>query len=621
MDFKNKQLMIEQTEYKPIENYGIIGNQHTVALVATDGSIDFMCAPRFDSPTIFAALLDKKKGGFFNITPQLENVDFKQLYLPETNVLLSRFLAYDGLVEVTDFMPVTERDHDCMLIRKVTAVRGKVKIKMECCPHFNYARDSHSVQKKNNEIIFRSDEDDLAVRLISDMKFTEKEGDALADFELKEKESVHYLLEVLPPNEETLPEYDLPSFVDNKFHDTVNYWKKWMASSTYNGRWSEMVHRSALTLKLLTSRKFGAPVAAPTFGLPEAVGGPRNWDYRYTWIRDAAFTMYAFIRLGYTHESGQFMRWIRKQFEENITEEGNLQLMYAIDGHTQLDEQELDHLEGYKESTPVRIGNAAYKQLQLDIYGELMDSIYLYDKYGEPITYDFWKQLSTQIDYVADNWKQKDHSIWEYRSEKHKFLYSQVMCWVAMDRAIRLAEKRAFPYPWEKWRNARNAIYTDVYENFWNEEKQAFVQYKGADVLDASALLMPLVRFISPFDPRWTSTMKAIEKELVSDTLVYRYNTDHAFDGIHGNEGTFSMCSFWYVECLSRAGEIEKARLYFEKMLGYANHLGLYAEQIGLRGEQLGNYPQAFTHLGLISAAHHLNQTLNTNDPKSNLIG
>ena len=612
--------MKKQSAYKPLENYGIIGNQHTVALIGMDGSIDFMCVPRYDSPSLFLSLLDAQKGGFFNITPEMDDIDCKQLYLPDTNVLLTRFLAYDGLVEVTDFMPVTKHDYDCTLIRRVTAVRGKVKIKMECCPRFDYARAEHTVEKGDQQIIFRSKDDEMAVRLLSDVELTKKGGDAFAEFTLKEQETVHFVLEVLPSNQKEFPVYDLPGFVEEKFRDTVNYWKNWMASSTYNGRWAEMVNRSALILKLLTSRKFGAPVAAPTFGLPEAVGGTRNWDYRYTWIRDAAFTMYSFIRLGFTYEAGEFMRWIRKQFDENITEEGNLQLMYAIDGHTQLDEEELGHLEGYNGSKPVRVGNAAYEQLQLDIYGELMDSIYLYDKYGEAITYDFWQKLSTQIDYIVENWCQKDHGIWEYRSDKQEFLYSRVMCWVAVDRAIRLAEKRAFPYPWDKWRKVRSTIYTDVYENFWNEERQSFVQYKGADTLDASALLMPLVRFISPFDPRWQATMKAIEQELVSDTLVYRYDTSHAFDGIDGSEGTFSMCSFWYVECLSRAGEIEKARLCFEKMLGYANHLGLYAEQLGLRGEQLGNYPQAFTHLGLISAAYNLNETLNCKRPHHNLI-
>ncbi|MDJ1481473.1 glycoside hydrolase family 15 protein [Cytophagaceae bacterium YF14B1] len=601
-------------DYQPLENYGIIGNQATVALVGLKGSIDFMSFPRYDSPTIFAALLDKDKGGRFQIVPQLNNIGYKQMYLPDTNVLLTRFLSYEGLVEITDFMPIAGSEYECTLIRKVMVVRGEVKIRMDCCPRFNYARTPHTAYQRENQIIFKSEEDNTLLRLVSDCPLQLNNGDASAELTLHEKEVVHFVFQMIPREE---IENDLfkskeliGSQVDKAFLETVHYWKDWTRQSAYKGRWADMVNRSALVLKMLTSRKYGSPIAAATLGLPEAVGGIRNWDYRYTWIRDAAFTMYAFIRLGFTKEAGDFMRWIRKQFEKNIEEGGGLQLMYAVDGTADLHEEELTHLEGYFGSKPVRIGNNAHNQLQLDIYGELIDSIYLYDKYGEAITYDFWQQLCRQIEYVCQNWNQKDHSIWEIRSEMKDFLYSRVMCWVAVDRGIRLAESHAFPYPFEKWRTIRTEIFEDIYHNFWNEDRKAFVQYKGGDVLDAAALIMPLVRIISPYDPRWVSTLEAIENELVSDTLVYRYNTEHFEDGVGGGESTFSMCSFWYVECLARGGQLEKARLYFEKMMGYANHLGLYAEQIGLRGEQLGNYPQAFTHLGLISAAHYLNRAL-----------
>lgn len=602
--------------YQPLENYGIIGNQATVALVGNNGSIDFMSFPRFDSPTVFVGLLDSQKGGNFKITPQLNDSGHKQLYLPDTNILLTRFLSYEGLVEITDFMPIAGGEYECTLIRKVIAIRGQVNIRMDCCPRFDYARAAHETRRKGNQIIFKSEKDGALFRLVSDVKMHIKEGDVYAEFTLQEKETAYFIFQMI--STEDFPEEQDPFATDESitenvekaFLETVHYWKDWTQRSSYQGRWADMVNRSALVLKLLTSRRYGSPIAAATFGLPEAVGGIRNWDYRYTWVRDAAFTMYAFIRLGFTTEAGEFMHWIRQQFEKNVDADGGLQLMYAVDGTADLHEEELPHLEGYQGSQPVRIGNNAYRQLQLDIYGELIDSIYLYDKYGEPITYDFWQQLCTQVDFITKNWHVKDHSIWEIRSEMKEFLYSRVMCWVAVDRAIRLAETRAFPYPWEEWRNTRTAIFEDIYHNFWNEEKQAFVQFKGGDVLDAAALIMPLVRFISPYDPRWVSTLAAIEKELVSDTLVYRYNTDHAEDGLSGGESTFSMCSFWYVECLARGGQLEKARLYFEKMMGYANHLGLYAEQIGLRGEQLGNYPQAFTHLGLISAAYYLNHAL-----------
>ncbi len=610
--------MQKKDEYQPITNYGVIGNQHTIALVGIDASIDFMCFPRFDSPTIFASLLDKDKGGFFNITPQLEDVDYKQQYLPDTNVLLSRSLAYQGMVEITDFMPVNTHENQCVLIRQVTVIRGKVDFQMDCCPRFNYARDeSQAISKSPYEVVFKNLVGDTLIRLSSDVEMTTKGQDTFASFSLEEKESANFILEAIKEDGEDASKIeDLKAYIDRSFYETVNYWKKWVDQSNYQGKWLDMVNRSALTLKLLTSCKFGSPVAAATFGLPETIGGGRNWDYRYTWIRDAAFTMYAFIRLGYTKEAGHFMEWIRHQFEKNVHHKEQLQLMYGIDGESELQEIDLDHLEGYKGSKPVRIGNEAYQQLQLDIYGELMDSIYLYDKYGEAITFSFWASLTKQIDYVCENWRNKDHGIWEIRHEKQEFIYSRVMCWVAIDRAIRLAEKRSFPYPYERWRKIRDEIYLDVYNNFWNEELQAFVQYKGASMLDASVLLMPLVRFISPYDPRWVSTLKAIENTLVTDSLVYRYDAAQGIDGLNSEEGTFSVCSFWYVECVCRGGDVEKSRLLFEKMMGYSNHVGLYAEQIGLRGEQLGNFPQALTHLGLISAAFALNRDLGKSNMK-----
>ena len=597
-------------DFLPIGNHGVIGNQHTVALVGLNGCIDFMCFPRFDSPSVFASLLDREKGGSFSIQPQLEDKDYNQQYLPDTNVLLTRFLAYEGMVEITDFMPVKEKEHNCTLIRKVTAVRGKVKIRMKCNPRFNYARDTHETTRQSpGEITFSSG--DRSIRLLSDTDMQLEDGEAVAEFTLKEKETVNFIMEAVSEKGDKEDEKEsLSEYVSSTFTETVNYWKNWVGHSAYQGMWMEMIHRSALTLKLLTSYHYGSTVAAATFGLPESVGGKRNWDYRYTWIRDAAFTMYAFIRLGFTYEAGQFMKWIRTQFEKNIDHDTNLQLMYSIDGEHKLDESELGHLEGYQQSKPVRIGNNAYSQLQLDIYGELMDSIYLYDKYGERITFDFWEKLVPQINYVCKNWEKEDHGIWEIRSETQQFIYSRVMCWVAVDRAVRLAEKRSFPYPLEYWRKTRDKIYKDIYYNFWNEELQCFVQSKGSDIIDASVLLMPLVRYISPYDPRWQATLKKVEEELVTDTLVYRYNSEIYQDGIDGSEGTFSMCSFWYVECLARGGQLEKGRLFFEKMLGYGNHLGLFAEQIGLRGEQLGNYPQAFTHLALVSAAFALNREL-----------
>lgn len=596
--------------YQPIENYAVIGDLNTVALIGLNGSIDFMCFPDFDSPSIFAALLDHKKGGSFLIEPCMKNVKNKQMYLPDTNVLLTRFLSPEGVGEVTDFMPVEELYSGKELIRRVTTIRGEVTYRMKCAPRFNYGKSEHSMEHiSEKEIIFRSSGDDNTnLRLKSSVPLTIDGNDVIAEFTLQPTKTADFLLEQVQV--EATGERVFEEFITTSLFDTVNYWQDWIAQSKYTGRWRDMVNRSSLVLKLLTSHNFGSIVAAPTFSLPESIGGSRNFDYRYTWIRDASFSMYALIRLGFTKEAGAFMNWIEKVCQD-IKGQNRLGIMYSINGHKQLNEKELEHLEGYKESSPVRVGNDAHGQLQLDIYGELMDSVYLYNKFGEPISYDLWKNLEKQIDWVCKNWNQPDEGIWEVRGGRKNFLYSRMLCWVALDRAVKIADSRSFPMN-PKWKLERDVIFNSIFSEFWDEDKQAFLQYPGSDTVDASALLMPLIRFISPKDPRWLSTLKRIEDELVSDSLVYRYKQGVAApDGFVSHEGTFSMCSFWYVECLSRAGQLEKARFYFDKMMGYANHVGLYAEQLGFHGEHLGNFPQAFTHLGLISAAYNLDQQLN----------
>jgi GH15 family glucan-1,4-alpha-glucosidase len=595
--------------HQPIENYGLIGDLYTVALVGMDGSIDFMCFPEFDSPSLFARLLDDERGGFFRVAPVLEDARQKQLYLPETAVLLSRFLSSDGVAEVSDFMPVEEAGVAHNLVRRAKTVRGEITFRMVCEPAFDYARVGHRVERETEEtVVFIPDSEHLEpIRLRSEVPLDIQAQRVVADFTLADGETAAFILEDASSGRYSPSSAE--DYVSASFKDTVNYWRTWVGQSKYSGRWREMVNRSALTLKMLTSAAHGAIVAAPTFGLPEDIGGVRNWDYRYTWIRDASFTIYALIRLGYTDEAASFMDWIEARCRDTQSSQG-LQTMYAIDGHADLGERVLDHLRGYKESKPVRIGNAASKQLQLDIYGELMDSVYMFDKYSNPISHDLWADLVRLIDWVSEHWNQPDEGIWEIRSGKHHFLFSRLMCWVALDRAVRLARKRSFPAPTAAWSKARDEIYRDVYANFWDPNQRAFVQRMGAETLDASSLLMPLVRFISPVDPRWLSHLEAIERELVHDSLVYRYNASEGHDGLTGNEGTFSMCSFWFVECLSRSGDLGKARFYFEKMLGYANHVGLYAEELGPRAEHLGNFPQAFTHLALISAAYDLNRRL-----------
>ena len=595
--------------YTPIENHGVIGDLHTVALVGMDGAIDFMCFPRFDSPSIFAALLDERRGGRFQLAPVLQEARRKQLYMPDSNILLTRFLSEGGVGEVSDFMPITDLGHAHNLVRRAKTVRGDMKWRMTMDPRFDYGRAGHRVEKKKGELLFHSrGPDQTVLRLRSQVPVKLENGAAVAEFTLRSGETAAFVLEDARRRGPSCSAG--PHYVVESFKETMNFWQGWVRKSQYHGRWRSMVNRSALTLKLLASAEFGSIVAAPTFGLPEEPGGQRNFDYRYTWIRDASFTLYALMRLGFTTEADAFMGWIEARCAE-LKPGMPLQVMYGIDGRRALDESVLKHLRGYRHSRPVRIGNAAYNQLQLDIYGELMDSVYIYNNSGAEIAYDLWQHLAHLIDWLCQNWRRPGEGVWEVRGGAREFLYSRVMCWVAIDRALRLAQKRSFPAPVAKWREVRDAIYQHVYAEFWDPELHSFVQYKGAKTVDASALLMPLVKFIGPSDPRWRSTLKAINQHLVEDSLVYRYNILEGADtGFPGREGTFTACSFWNVECLARSGDLKLARFYFEKTLGYANHLGLYAEELGLSGEQLGNFPQAFTHLGLISAAYSLDRAL-----------
>jgi GH15 family glucan-1,4-alpha-glucosidase len=601
---------LSQGAYLPIENYGVVGDLHTVALIGTNGSVDFMSYPHFGSPTIFAALLDAENGGRFQIRPCLDTGKVKQMYLPDTNVLITRTLDRDGVAEVSDFMPVGTGDqHSGALVRRAKGVRGESAFDIIFDPRFDYGRAGHKVDVREREILFHSDDaDGMTLRLHSQVPLEVKNGAAVGRFTLHAGETAAFVLEQAKVDGQN-PSMS-PHYVTQAFKDTVNYWRTWIGKSQYKGRWRETVNRSALVLKMLVSSDYGSLVAAPTFGLPEELGGERNWDYRYTWIRDASFTLYALIRLGYTAEAGAFMRWIEDRCND-LDPDGSLQIMYGVDGHKDLTEEILTHFEGYGGSAPVRIGNGAYDQLQLDIYGELMDSVYLYNKYGEPISHDLWNNLVRLVDWVTEHWQLRDEGVWEVRGGREEFLYSRLMCWVAVDRAIRLADRRSFPYPYDRWRATRDEIYRDIYTNFWDPDQQAFIQHKGSKTLDASALIMPLVRFVSATDPRWLSTLRAIDERLVEDSLVFRYRTgDAAADGLMGDEGTFNMCSFWYAEALARSGDVQKGRLAFEKMLGYANHLGLYGEELGPHGEHLGNFPQAFTHLGLISAAYAIDRKL-----------
>jgi GH15 family glucan-1,4-alpha-glucosidase len=610
--------------YLPIEDYGIIGNLRTVALVGTNGAIDWYCSPNFDSPSIFGALLDDRKGGRFQIAPIANQVRRKQFYWPSTNILVTRFSHADGIAELEDFMPVGyEADSPSyhQLHRRVRCVRGTVRLSLTCCPAFDYGRAAHEVQLRDGVAIFDAGNGKDHFSLATDVSLKVQDGGCVsAEFDLEEGQSKTFIFQnddgsgtpaMLPASE---AEAKAP------FERTVKFWQDWLSACTYRGRWRERVERSALALKLLTYEPTGAIVAAPTTSLPEVIGGSRNWDYRYSWVRDAAFTVYAFVRLGFTSEASGFVNWLQNYVGKRPHTGEQLPTMFTIFGEQVPDEIVLDHWEGYMGSGPVRIGNGANKQYQADIYGELMDSLYLYNKHVGPINYDFWMRIRRRLDWICDNWQLPDEGIWEMRSGKQNFVYSKLMNWVALDRGVRLAEKRSFPGNRQRWLAERDAIYEEVMTKGWNEKLKAFTQYYGSDDLDASALIMPLVFFMAPSDPRMISTIEAILKDprdggLVSDSLVYRYPPQPRVDGLPGEEGTFNMCSFWLAEALTRAGNtnpvwLDKARLLFERMLNYSNHLGLYAEQTSAQGEALGNYPQAFTHLALISAAFNLDRTL-----------
>jgi GH15 family glucan-1,4-alpha-glucosidase len=598
-----------------ISDHGLIGDLQTVALVSTDGSVDWFCCPRFDSPSVFGALLDDERGGHFRIRPH-RDYQSQQLYFPDTAILITRFITEAGMGEVVDFMPpagtVATANHK--LARMVRCIRGEMTFEIDIAPRFDYGRRAHRLDVTPTGAVFSTDALALTlhpVREPSDERLAHvrvDEGDLKLSIALTAGDVRGMVLEAGadgPPREIRVAEFQ-------RLHDeTVRYWRNWLHRSTYTGRWRETLQRSAITLKLMTYAPSGGLVAAPTTGLPEQVGGERNWDYRYTWVRDASFSVYALLRLGFTEESAQFSGWLRDRVAERVGGEGGpLNIMYRVDGSSDLKEESLEHWSGYRGSRPVRIGNDAADQLQLDIYGEALDSIYFADRRGLPVGHRGWKSICELLDWLSSHWDRPEEGIWETRGGRQDFTYGRLMSWVAFDRGIRMAATHGRPAAVGTWTQARDAIYEQIMDKGWNAERGAFVQHYGSPVLDSSLLRMSSVGFITPYDPMWASTLRAMDEELVTDSLVYRYDPAASPDGLQGSEGTFSLCSFMYVDALARAGRLDDARLAFEKMLTYANHVGLFSEEIALTGEQIGNFPQAFTHLALIDAAITLDETL-----------
>ena len=605
-------------EYPAIADHGLIGDLQACALVATDGSIDWFCSPRFDSPSIFGSLLDRERGGHFSARPRHEAFETKQLYFPDTAILVTRFLTEDGVGEVIDFMPVASGPPSAShrLIRVVRCVRGVIEFDFEVAPRFDYGRQPYELTITDEGATYTAGDTTMTLSLIRD-PHDEKLG---RQIEVSGDDDLHLSLDLVEGQMRGVvvetgvgirPRFVPVAEAQTLFDETVAFWQDWVGQSTYSGRWREELQRSAITLKLLTYAPSGGLVAAPTAGLPEQIGGERNWDYRFTWVRDASFSVDTLMRMGFFDEAAAFGRWLRDRVSQPTgSDTGPLNIMYRIDGDPHLSEEVLDDWEGYRGSFPVRIGNGAAGQLQLDIYGEAMEALWNLDRAGGEIGQPGWLAITRILDWLVDNWDQPEEGIWETRGGRKNFTYGRLMCWVAFDRAIRLATVRGRPAPLARWMAERDAIYNQIMEKGWSDERQAFVQQYGETVLDASLLKMTQVGFVSPHDPMWISTLAAMREELVSDSLVYRYDPGASPDGLRGSEGTFSLCTFLYVDALARAGRLDEARITFEKMLTYANHLGLFSEEIGLTGEQIGNFPQAFTHLALIDAAITLDDAL-----------
>ncbi|WP_405909750.1 glycoside hydrolase family 15 protein [Streptomyces sp. NBC_00828] len=599
--------------YPPIADHGLVGDLQTAALVSSDGTVDWLCAPRFDSPSVFASLLDHDRGGHFTVAADTQRPPV-QLYLQDTAILVTRFLGEAGVGEVIDFMPVEYPERPAArhrLVRILRATRGQVRFSLECRPRFDYGRAGHRTDVGEDAVRFDAPGAQASLQTAGPIRWSREGDDVRSELTLAEGEFAAVQLTVGDADDEPLPPLT-EADVRTLFKGTRDFWHAWVRRSRYRGRWQDMVNRSAITLKLLTYAPTGAPVAAPTMGLPEQIGGTRNWDYRYTWVRDGSLSVGALLGLGYLEEAHAFSRWLGDRVRAGRTVSGEpLQIMYRIDGEPDLQEEVLDHLEGYQGSAPVRVGNGAAGQLQLDIYGEAALALAQGVEDARQVPpYEGWKALSGVLDWLVKAWDRPDEGIWETRGGQKDFTYSRVMCWTAFDRGIRMAREFARPADTAGWGAARDNIMGQVMERGWSTERRAFVQEYGDTTLDASLLLMPSVGFISPKDPRWLSTMEAMEQELVSDSLVHRYDPAASPDGLRGSEGTFSLCSFLYVDALAQAGQLGSARYAFDKMLTYANHAGLFAEEIGPTGDQLGNFPQAFTHLALITAALSLDHQM-----------
>lgn len=587
--------------YKPIRDYGLIGDMHSAAVVGLDGSIDWLCFPRFDSPSVFAAILDDERGGRFRLCPSgAYRAD--QRYLPDTNILCTTFTTEGGRVEVQDLMPIKEeaKESDFEVLRIVRGLGGSVEMTCLFEPRLDYARGGTEMCAAPGGVVAQKEEAHLA--LATSVGLTIERGAACATFPVCEGDEVVFELQwgaERPPRTHGWHE---------RLAFTANEWRGVVRDIDYRGRWRDEVVRSVLVLHLLVYLPTGALTAAATTSLPEWIGGDRNWDYRFCWIRDAAFILDVFARLGHIGETAEFMKWLTG-FCESCGD--RLQPLYGVRYEGELEEATLDHLEGYRGSRPVRIGNAASTQLQLDIFGEVLVALATFQRAGGQISANIWAGLESFVQAVVDNWRRPDRGIWEVRGEPRHFVHSKVMCWLAMDRAVALAEALGKDADLDRWRAVRDEIRADVLSRGWSEHHQSFVQYYGAEHTDAALLMMPMVGFLPAEDARMRSTVRRIRAELGVNGLLRRYPPDLTDDGFGSEEGIFTMCTLWLVGYLTFVGELDEARQLFERVLEGGNHLGLFSEMIDqATGEALGNFPQAFTHVSLIHTARNLDLAL-----------
>ncbi|GAC1571128.1 MAG: glycoside hydrolase family 15 protein [Candidatus Dormibacteria bacterium] len=598
--------------YLPIADYGIIGDCRSAALVGIDGSIDWCCLPRFDSPSLFGRLLDAEKGGAWELAP-IEPHSCRQAYADKTNILRTVFQTSDGLAEITDFMPIDEHDakqharphKHPRIVRVVTGLAGEVRFRQHIDMRPDYGREPNPLKSEEGRLHGDAGDRHYCVSASiplhgHNQQFTVGPGDTV---------TIGLSISTTGNCGTSLADVEIGRQL---LRTSQVFWWRWISQCTYRGPYEEHVWRSALALKLLTYAPTGAIVAAPTTSLPEWVGGSRNWDYRFTWLRDASFTLYAQLQLGFHQEATDFMEWLG-----HLTISKGLKNLYSLDGHVPRDEEELDHLSGYRNSRPVRVNNGAADQLQLDVFGELLDSVYLFALNGGKISNALWSELVTIVNFAVQRWQEPDASLWEVRGETLNFVYSKAMCWAAVDRGIRLGtmlKKEVDP----EWLSARTRIHRAVMAKGYSKEIESFTQSFGSDQLDAGALRLVQLGFLRTGDPRMRSTIDAVDDALSTGPLVYRYRTQDTNDGLSSPEGSFIICAFWLADALALVGELEKAERRFERLLAFASPLGLFSEEVDARtGAFLGNFPQAFSHLALISAAVNIerrrNNTLSRN--------